>query len=113
MRKLALVCTLLLATAAVAQSAMRLVTGRRYEFTDCGSGGSAAQTVSGAGSGKYLMRVTDADVFICIADSGSTCVSGGEKFPVGTIISIAFGGDSKSVSCRSAGTGDLILTAWE
>lgn len=80
----------------------------RYEFTDCASGGSAAQTVTG---GQYLFRVTDSDVFVCFAESGATCASGGEKFPQGTVMLLTVPGASKSVACRSSGSsGDAILT---
>lgn len=86
-----------------------LDTSRRFEFTDCSSSGSAAQTVTG---GQYLLRVTDADVFLCIADSGATCASpNGEKFPSGTVVLLTVPGPSKSVACRSAAsTGDAIFT---
>lgn len=108
MRKLALVAVLLFASLAVA-AGLALDTSQRFEFTDCASGGSAAQTVT---EGQYLMRVTDTDVYMCTADSGSTCATGGERFPVGTVIVVTFGRGGKSTSCRSsASTGDLILTA--
>lgn len=85
-----------------------LDTSRRFEFTDCSSSGSAAQTVTG---GQYLLRVTDADTFLCIAESGATCASGGEKFPVGTVVLLTVPGASKSVACRSSSsTGDAIFT---
>jgi hypothetical protein len=81
----------------------------RFEFTDCASGGSAAQTLTL--NRKYLMRITDADTFVCFAASGSTCASGGEKFPLGTVLPLFIGTDYKSVSCRSAdSTGDVIFT---
>jgi hypothetical protein len=85
-----------------------LNTGVRYEFTDCPAGGSSAQTVLG---GQYLFRVTDSDVFVCFAESGATCASGGEKFPQGTVMLLTVPGASKSVACRSSGsTGDVIFT---
>lgn len=107
MRRFALVAVLLLAAAALA-GGIALDTSVRFEFTDCAAAGSAAQTVTG---GQYLMRVTDADVFICFAESGSTCATAGEKFPSGTVMWLTVPGASKSLSCRSsASTGDLILT---
>lgn len=103
MRRLALLASLLVAGAAVAGGVL-LNTSIRFEFTDCSSGGSAAQTVT---VGEYLMRVTDADTFVCFA---STCAAGGEKFPAGTVMVISVN-DTMSMSCRSsASTGDFILT---
>lgn len=78
-------------------------------FTDCASGGSAAQTLKGG----YLMTATDEDVWVCITDSGSTCASGGTRLPLGLAMFISIGNfvTSKSVSCRSAAsTGDLQFT---
>jgi hypothetical protein len=101
---------LLLALLAAVASAgsINLDTATRFEFTDCAAGGSVAQTVT---AGQYLLRVTDADVFLCIAEAASTCATGGEKFPSGTVLLLSVGGVSKSMSCRSsASTGDLILT---
>jgi hypothetical protein len=84
-------------------------TDKRFEFTDCASGGSAAQTVT---PGDYLFRVKDADVALCFAVSASTCVSGGEWFPSGTVMIITIPRDKPSVSCRStASTGDAIFTS--
>ena len=86
-----------------------LNTSRRFEFTDCAVGGSAAQTVTG---GTYLLRITDADTFLCFADSGSTCAAGGEKLPNGTVILLTIGNGGQSVSCRSVGSvGDAIFTS--
>lgn len=94
----------LLASAAFA-GGIALNTGVRFEFTDCASGGSASQAVT---EGTYLMRVTDADTFICYA---ATCAAGGEKFPAGTVVLITVGRAGQTMSCRSgAGTGDVILT---
>jgi hypothetical protein len=108
MRYLVLMGTLLVAGLALAATGLHLNPAKRFEFTDCASGGSAAQTVTG---GVYLFRVTDADVFLCFADSASTCATGGEKFPSGTVVSLSIGGGGQSVSCRSsASTGDVILT---
>lgn len=77
-------------------------------FTDCGSSGSAEQTVSG---GAHLMTVTGEDTYVCYADSASTCASGGTLYPTGTAIHITFGNASHSVSCRSSGSsGDVQFT---
>lgn len=85
-----------------------LHTGVRFEFTDCASGGSAAQTVT---AGTYLLRVTDSDAFICFAASGATCASGGEKFPMGTVMLLEVKAGLPSLACRSSGSsGDVILT---
>lgn len=100
----------LLGTVAVAgPSGLTIDTGVRFEFTDCASGGSANQTVTGSTvPALYLMRVTDSDVFLCY---GSTCASGGEKFPLGTVILISVPASGQIMSCRSsASTGDIILT---
>ena len=98
----------LLSSVAVA-GGINLLIGTRFEFTDCASGGSVAQTLT---VGQYLMRVTDADAFLCFSASGSTCASGGEKFPSGTVILLNVTSDKASVSCRSsASTGDVIFTA--
>lgn len=87
--------------AAVAQ--ISLNTGSRLETTDCAVGGSNIGTTV---AGKYLLRVTDADTFVCWA---ATCAAGGEKFPTGTVILLRFD-SAQALSCRSAGTGDAILT---
>lgn len=108
MRKLWLPLVLLAATA----GAFTLDPSVRKEFTNCESGGSAAQTLTY--NTKYLMRITDADTFVCFASSGSTCASGGEKFPAGMGALIYITSDHKSVSCRSgASTGDVIFTKAE
>jgi len=102
--KIAALATLLLASVALAAAGVSLTPSTRFEFTDCASGGSSAQTVT---AGTYLLRVTDENTFICYA---ATCAAGGEKFPMGTVMLLAFGG-SQSVSCRSsASSGDVILT---
>lgn len=102
MRKL--LALLLVSTAAIA-GGINLDTSRRFEFTDCAAGGSAAQTVT---EGTYLLRVTTEDVSMCLA---ATCATGGEKFPAGMAMMWSVGRGGTSVSCRSAGaTGDLILT---
>jgi hypothetical protein len=81
-----------------------LNTGTRFEFTDCSSSGSAAQTVT---SGTYVLRVTTEDVWLCYA---ATCASGGEKFPAGWGMHLRVQ-TTTSMSCRSGtSTGDLILT---
>lgn len=110
MRQFARAALLFLAVALPALAGgINLLTSTRAEFTDCASGGSVAQTLT---AGQYLMRVTDADTFLCFAASGSTCASGGEKFPVGTVVLLTLTTGQVSVSCRSsASTGDVIFTA--
>lgn len=105
MRKaLALVC-LVPALALAAGGPIKLDTAVRLEMTDCASGGTAGATLAG---GNYLLRVTDSDVFLCYA---SSCASGGEKFPQGTVLVIAVPGGGQAFSCRSSGSaGDVILT---
>lgn len=94
----------LLASAAFA-GGIALNTGVRFEFTDCASGGSSSQAVT---EGTYLMRVTDADSFLCYA---GTCAANGEKFPAGTVMLLTVGRAGQTMSCRSsASTGDIILT---
>ena len=94
--------SLLVSVSALA-AGVSLAPSTRFEFTDCAAGGSAAQTVP---AGSFLFRATDESVFICFA---STCVSGGEKFPAGTVMLLNMPGGS--VSCRSAAsTGDAIFT---
>lgn len=95
----------LVASVAIAQ--VTLQPALRTEITDCASGGSGSATlVSGV---KYLLRVTDADTFLCFA---GTCASGGEKFPVGTLMLLRVNSDQTTISCRSsASTGDVILTS--
>src|SRR5262245_7016272 len=81
----------------------------RKEFSNCSSGGSAAQTLTA--DRRYLMRITDEDVYLCFASSGSTCSSGGERFPMNTVVLMYITSDLKSVSCRSTNsTGDAIFT---
>ncbi|MFT3708045.1 MAG: hypothetical protein QM817_10350 [Archangium sp.] len=92
----------------VAKAGIPLNAAIRTEFTDCASGGSTAQALV---RGDYLLRITDSDTFLCFAAAGSTCVSGGEKFPAGTVMVITVTGDMLSASCRSSGsTGDAIFT---
>lgn len=108
MRKLVRLGLALLALFAFG-GAIVLDTATRAEFTDCAAGGSVAQTLT---VGTYLMRVTDADSFVCFAESGSTCAANGEKFPMGTVMCMAITSNKKSVSCRSStSTGDVIFTA--
>ena len=108
MRKALLLATLLAALSALAGTGIFLRVGTRFEFTDCASGGSAAQTMTQA---TYLLRITDADTWLCFADSASTCATGGEKFPVGTVLLMTMPAGGQSVSCRStASTGDAIFT---
>lgn len=102
----------LLGIAAVALSAfaqgITLDQTVQFEFVDCAAGGSAAQTVP---EGRYLLRVTDADASLCIADSASTCAAGGSKFPSGSVFLLGVGRGGKSMSCRSStSTGDILLT---
>ena len=109
MRKLGLLLALLVGGAALAAGAVTLDTSVRKEFTNCPSGGSAAQTLTY--NTRYIMRITDADSFVCFASASSTCASGGEKFPAGMAMLIYITSDSKSVSCRSGtSTGDVIFT---
>ena len=101
---------LLLAAGALAGPGIPLNPAVRTELTDCASGGSAASTL--VSNTTYLLRITDADTFLCFAASGSTCAAGGEKFPMGTVILFTPNGNSISVSCRSSSsTGDAIFTA--
>lgn len=105
MRKLGLLA-LLVACAAAAQ--IQLNQAVIKTFTDCAAGGSAAQTLD---QGTYLMTVTTEDLWMCQAESGSTCVSGGTKFgaPFAMLFEVPRSG--LSVSCRSTGsTGDLQFT---
>ena len=100
----------LLAAAALAGPGIPLNTAVRTELTDCAAGGSSASAL--VANTTYLLRITDADTFLCFAASGSTCASGGEKFPMGTVILFTPNGSSVSVSCRSAAsTGDAIFTS--
>lgn len=106
---LVVLSTCIAPSAALAQT---LDTSARLELTDCASGGSSAGSLTAGES--YLLRVTDSDVFICFAASGSTCASGGEKFPLGTLMRFTANGNHVSVSCRStASTGDVIFTKFK
>lgn len=106
LKRLAAVAVLALTLAPIAAAAGGVILNPvvRFEFTDCAAAGSASQTIF---AGSYLMRVTTEDVFICYA---ATCAAGGEKFPAGMVLLVAFQANQQ-VSCRSAAsTGDLILT---
>lgn len=108
MRK-ALLLLLLLAALSAAAGGLLLRPGTRFEFTDCVATGSSAQTLTGPT--RYLFRVTDADVWVCLAESSATCASGGDKFPVGTMILLSMPAAGMSVACRStASNGDAIFT---
>lgn len=107
MRKLGL--TLVLLPLLALAGGLPLDTTVRTEFTDCASGGSSAQAL--VRDAQYLMRITDADTFVCFAATGSTCATGGEKFPSGTVVLLTITGSQVSASCRSsASTGDAIFT---
>lgn len=94
-----------LAACGAMAAGITMMVATRFEFTDCASGGSAAQTVT---SGSYLFRVTTEDVWLCYA---ATCATGGEKFSAGTMMQLVVAGP-QSMSCRSAAsTGDAILTS--
>lgn len=104
-----LVLLLVPMTAFAVNVGIRLITSRRFEFTDCAAGGSAAQTVT---PGTYLTRFLTEDIWICYA---STCAAAGEKFGAGTALMLYVapvnGAAGQVMSCRSAGaTGDFILT---
>lgn len=87
-------------------------TSARSELTDCASGGSLAGTLT-AGE-TYVMRVTEADTFVCFASSASTCAAGGEKFPAGWGQRLTINGNQVSWSCRSStSTGDVIFTKFK
>lgn len=104
--RLLLLLVATLSGSAVFAAGVALDTARRFEFTDCAAGGSAAQTIP---EGTYLFRVTTEDVHVCFA---ATCASGGEKFPAGTVMLLSISRAGSSVSCRSAlATGDAIFTA--
>jgi hypothetical protein len=107
MRKLALLGTLLLASLTWADRGIPLQVGARTELTDCASGGSSASALV---KGDYLLRILDADTTLCFAASGSTCASGGDRFPVGTVMVLNVTNDMLSVSCRSSSsTGDALF----
>lgn len=98
----------LLATPVWAAGGVNLDTSTQVTFTDCSSSGSTAQTLA---AGDYLMTVHDEAVWLCLADSNSTCSSGGVKFAAGYGMKITIGAGGKSASCRSSGsTGDIQFT---
>lgn len=108
MRNALLLAALLAFASPVSAQGLNLDTATQFTFTDCASGGSAAQTVT---QGLYVFTVTDADTFLCVADSASTCASGGVKWPLGTVVRLSVGRGGKSMSCRSStSTGDLQFT---
>jgi hypothetical protein len=101
--RLALILSLVVS--AVALAGIVIEPTRRFEFTDCDSGGSDDQTVT---EGSYLFRVLDADTYVCWAE---TCASGGERFANGTVLLLSFGRGGRAISCRSTDdTGDVIFT---
>ena len=105
MRKLAALLSLLASVPSFAGIALSTET---YTFTNCSSSGSTAQTVNSA---EYVVSIADEGVFICIANSASTCASGGTFFNPGVTVVLTIGAyGTRSVSCRSAAsTGDLYL----
>lgn len=107
MRAIALALTLLL-PAAVAAGPLGLDFSVQFTFTDCASGGSASQNVTGGT--VYLVTVTDSDVFLCYA---GTCAAGGMKLPSGSAYTLTVPGvttQTTTMSCRSAAsTGDINL----
>ena len=99
---------LALASAVAFAGGINLDTAKSYDFTDCSASGSAAQTLT---VGVYLLTVSDSNTFLCLAATGSTCVTGGRKLPQGLGMMISIGADQVSVSCRSvSATGDLSFT---
>lgn len=108
MRKTFLLLLALVSLVASADGVL-LDTSKRFEFTDCSSGGSSAQTIT---EGTYLLRITDESTWLCFAASSSTCATLGEKFPSGTVMKITIPRSGLSVSCRSAASGgDAIFTS--
>lgn len=108
MRKLGLGLVLALVAAGAAFAQIQLNPAVIKTFTDCSSGGSVAQSID---QGTYLMTVTTEDVWLCQAESASTCASGGTKFgaPFAMLFEVPRGG--LSISCRStSSTGDLQFT---
>jgi hypothetical protein len=105
-KKTTAVALLLLASIALAAKGYSLST-TRYEIDDCATGGDTAVAPV---AGVYLLRVLDEDTFICVVASGAnTCASGGDEYPVGTVIPVEFG-STVSLNCRgNAGTGDVKL----
>lgn len=103
MRKLGLLTLFLAGLAFAAGAGITLRPTVRFEFTNCSSSGSSAQTLT---AGPYVFRATDEDVWFCFA---TTCSSGGERWPLGTVIKLEM--PAGDVSCRSTNsTGDAIFT---
>ncbi len=103
-----------LATLAVLLSAVALAAswsegaGTVYNFTDCDTGGEAAQTIS---PGTYMMTVTGEDTWVCFSAAASTCASGGTKYPMGFGVIVKITTATSSRSCRSAGgAGDVTFS---
>lgn len=107
MMRLALLAVLLVASIAAA-AGLAVSWGSGFTFTDCASGGSASQNVTG---GTYLLTITDADVWVCQA---ATCATGGTRLPSGAVllVGVPFGSTGTTTfSCRSAAsTGDVSFT---
>lgn len=106
-RILLVVAIVLLPFAVLAQvGGIAVYPATAFTFTDCASGGSAAQTIT---KGSWLFIVTDSDVFVCYA---ATCAAGGTRYAVGSTILIAIEPTAgQQVSCRStASTGDVSYT---
>lgn len=85
--------------------------GTEKTFTNCASGGSAAQTVSDREQDFFVRTSNDEPVWICLAKTGSTCVTGGNFLNANSTVRLRFSLNQLSVSCRSTGaTGDLFVT---
>lgn len=100
----ALVALLLLALAGAALAGIRLTPTSKYhyDFTDCDGG--QGQTVA---QGSYLASFKDETVWLCVGDAG--CVSGGQFFPAGVVVTLSITPDAP-LSCRSTSmTGDVAL----
>lgn len=102
---------------------LQLDTSTRLEITNCFTDGGAYYGLSDGGTyfdagtgnwgtlaaGQYLLRVTDKDVNLCF--NANSCQTGGEKFPMGTVVLLSVQRGGETLSCRSSdGTGDVILT---
>lgn len=108
MKRVLILGALVASVAALAAGGVRFYPAKEFNFSNCSASGSSAQTVT---ADTYLFRVTDEDIYLCIASASSTCASGGMRFPVGTVMLVTFP-VNKSVSCRSAGaTGDALMTS--
>ena len=110
MTRLSLIRTLLVAVllSAIAAFAFpRIESGSVVDFSNCATGGSAAQSIS---DGSYLMVVFDEETTLCWA---ATCASGGRRLPLPFAMLMDFksASGSQQLSCRSAGaTGDVHFT---